>query len=119
MGHNVFINSNCLISSNTNVTIGENCSFGWNCAIIDGDGHKILNIQDRKILNEVKPVMLEKCCWLSANCTITKGVTLCHHTIVPYGSTVNKSNRTPYVLFGGSPNKILKTDIVREDFVEG
>lgn len=118
IGHKVFMNANATISSNTIVLIGDYCSFGWNCTIIDGDGHKILNIQSRNILNSVLPVILERCCWLSSFCTITKGVTLCHHTIVPYGSVITKSNKTPFALFGGHPNNILKIDIAREDFVD-
>lgn len=118
LGNRTFMNANVTISSNTIVSIGDFCNFGWNCTILDGDGHKIINIRDKRTINHNSPVIIENYCWLSAHCTITKGVRLCHHTITPYGSVINKSNKTPFVLWGGATNKILKEDIAREDFLD-
>lgn len=115
IGKGTFMNANTTLSSNTIISIGDYCSFGWNCSLLDWDGHNILN-KDGDIINHAKPIFLENCCWLSSHCAITKGVVLSHHTIVPYMSVVNKSNSIPYVIFGGQPNRILKTSIVREDF---
>lgn len=117
IGRNTFMNANTIMSSNTVISIGDNSSFGWNCSLLDWDGHHILNCSDGEKSNPAKPITLEHCCWLSSHSTITKGVSLCHHTIIPYGAVIFKNNITPYTLFGGSPNKMLKTGIVREDFL--
>lgn len=115
IGNNVHFNANTIISSNSLIEIKDNVGTGWNCTIIDWDGHDIIDLSTRVIINPPKPIIIERNCWIGAKVTIMKGVSLCMNTIVPYGSIITKSCNTPYSVFGGIPNHIIKKDIARVD----
>ena len=63
-----------------------------------------------------KPVVIGNGCWIAAHVTIMKGVQLADNTTIPYGSIITKSCKQPCVIYGGSPNVVLKENIVRQDF---
>lgn len=109
-------NSGLLISCENKIIIGDNCNIGWNVTIIDGDGHPLCNIDDPNTqINDSKPVTIGKNCWIAAHASIMKGVHLADHTIIPYGSIITKSCKQPNVIYGGSPNIILKENVARQD----
>lgn len=117
-GVNTDLNANCIVSSNSLVSIGDYSWIGWNSVLMDWDGHNIMDVQSKNIKNNPRPIILERCCWIGANCNVMKGVTLSHHSIVPTRTVLTKSNDTPYAVFGGSPNRILKEGIIREEFLD-
>lgn len=113
LGENVFINANSLINSGSSITIGDNFIGGWNMSLIDGDGHRIVNLITNEIINDYKPIVIGHHCWVSANATLLKGVTLADNVIIPYGAVITKSCFATNTLFGGFPNKVLKSNIIR------
>lgn len=96
------------------LTIGKKVIFGPKPTIITGD-HRI-DIKDKYIIDITDdeklpendlPVTIEDGCWIGANVTILKGVTIGHDSVVAAGSVVTKSCE-PYSIIGGVPAKLIK-----------
>lgn len=117
-GHLTLVSANCIVSSNSLIKIDDFSRLGWNVTLMDWDGHDILDIESRKVTNTPRPILIGRCCWLGAHCNIMKGVSLNHHIIIPSRSVITKSCETPFAIFGSAPNRILKTDVVRGEFLD-
>lgn len=115
IGENVHLNANNIVSASSLIKIEDNVGTGWDCTFIDWDGHDIINRETKKVINNPTPILIGMNSWIGAKTTIMKGVSLCKNTIIPYGSIVVKKCESPYCIFGGMPNRILKTNIVRKD----
>ena len=96
------------------LTIGKKVIFGPKPTIITGDhridiqGKYIIDITDDEKLSENdQPVTIEDGCWIGANVTILKGVTIGHDSVVAAGSVVTKSCE-PYSIIGGVPAKLIR-----------
>lgn len=96
------------------LTIGRKVIFGPKPTIITGDhridiiGKHIIDISDNEKLpaNDL-PVKIEDGCWIGANVTILKGVTIGRGSIVAAGAVVTRSC-PPYSIIGGCPAKVIK-----------
>lgn len=96
------------------LTIGKMVIFGPKPTIITGDhridipNRYIIDItDDEKLPENDLPVTIEDGCWIGANVTILKGVTIGHDSVVAAGSVVTKSCE-PYSIIGGVPAKLIK-----------
>lgn len=96
------------------LTIGKKVIFGPKPTIITGDhridiqGKYIIDItDDEKLPENDLPVTIEDGCWIGANVTILKGVTIGHDSVVAAGSVVTKSCE-PYSIIGGVPAKLIR-----------
>jgi len=96
------------------LTIGKKVIFGPKPTIITGDhridiqGKYIIDItDDEKLPENDQPVTIEDGCWIGANVTILKGVTIGHDSVVAAGSVVTKSCE-PYSIIGGVPAKLIR-----------
>jgi acetyltransferase-like isoleucine patch superfamily enzyme len=94
--------------------IGSKVIFGPKPIIITGDhrldiiGKHIIDISDEeKSPNQDSPVVIEDGCWLGANVTILKGVTLGRGCVVVAGAVVTK-NFPQYSIIGGVPAKLIR-----------
>ena len=110
-GNNVSLNANSIVNACNSIYLGDNFLGGWNMTIIDGDGHTIKNLSGSEVTNIPKPIRIGNQCWVAANATILKGVSLSNNTIIPYGSIVYKSCDSSNVIFGGNPNRVIKHGI--------
>lgn len=119
VGKNFMPNCFLLISCENKIVIGDNCNIGWNVTIIDGDGHPLCKADNpRTIINDSRPVIIGDNCWIAAHASIMKGVQLANNTTIPYGSIITKSCLQAKTVFGGSPNSILKENVVRQDYIK-
>ncbi len=94
--------------------IGNNVIFGPKPTIITGDhridiiGKHIIDVTDEeKIPEQDAPVTIEDGCWIGANVTILKGVTIGRGSVIAAGAVVTKSCE-PYSIIGGIPAKLIK-----------
>lgn len=115
IGNNVHFNANSIISASSLIKVCDNVGTGWDCTFIDWDGHDIIDMETRNVINLPRPIIINKNCWIGAKVTIMKGVTLSMNTIVPYGSILTKKCDVSYCVFGGVPNHVLKTNVARTD----
>ena len=95
-------------------TIGKKVLFGPKPTIITGD-HRT-DIRDKYIIDITEeeklpendlPVVIGDGCWIGANVTILKGVTIGEGSVVAAGAVVTKSCE-PYSILAGIPAKVLR-----------
>ena len=104
--------------------IGRKVIFGPKPTIITGDhridivGKHIIDIttEEKKPENDL-PVVIEDGCWIGANVTILKGVTIGRESVVAAGAVVTKSCE-PYSIIGGVPAKLIRMRFTPEQIVE-
>ena len=89
------------------VTIGNGVRIGRNVSIRDWNGPHVIVSDTYKML---APVHICDHVWLCTGCTIMLGVTIGEGSVVAANSTVTK-DVPPHSLVGGSPAKVLKSDI--------
>lgn len=94
--------------------IGKKVVFGPKPTIITGDhrfdivGKYIIDVTDEeKLLEQDAPVTIKDDCWIGANVTILKGVTIGRGSVIAAGAVVTK-DIPPYCIAGGVPAKPIK-----------
>ena len=104
--------------------IGKKVLFGPNPTIITGDhridiiGKYIIDVtDDEKLPEQDVQVVIEDDCWIGANVTILKGVTIGRGSVVAAGAVVTKSF-PPYSIIGGVPAKLIKIRFSQEQVLE-
>lgn len=103
MRNNFSSNTGFVMSCGKSITFGENCLLGWNVTLIDGDGHSIISKNEKT--NFDRPIEIGDNCWIAANASILKGVSLKDGTIIPYGSIIFKSTSVENSIFNNSTLK--------------
>ena len=105
-------------------TIGKKVVFGPKPTIITGDhridviGKHLIDVTEQEKLPENDlPVTIEDGCWIGANVTILKGVTIGRGSIVAAGSVVTKSCQ-PYSIVGGVPAKVIRMRFTPEEIAK-
>jgi len=103
-----------LYCTRAELIIGKNVIFGPKPTIITGDhridviGKYIIDVTDEEKLPEQDaPVTIGDDCWIGANVTVLKGVTIGRGTVIAAGAVVNK-DIPPYCVAGGVPAKPIK-----------
>lgn len=104
--------------------IGNKVIFGPKPTIITGDhridiiGKHIIDVgDDEKLPGQDAPVTIEDGCWIGANVTILKGVTIGRGSVIAAGAVVTKSCE-PYSIIGGVPAKLIKMRFTPEQIIE-
>jgi acetyltransferase-like isoleucine patch superfamily enzyme len=93
------------------IEIGNKCLIAANTQIFDTSGHDISfeNVENRLNTQGVtKPVIIEDCVWIGANCLILPGVRIGHGSVIAAGSVVTKTI-PPMSLAGGNPARVIQT----------
>lgn len=112
-GDNVRINGNSNICCLSDVEIGGGTIVSWDCLFMDTDFHKIY--EDGKIVNENSPVKIGEKCWIGCRTTVLKGSEIPDGSVVGAGSLVCKKFDRKNSVYGGSPAKLLKENIIWEE----
>lgn len=106
------------------LTIGKKVIFGPRPTIITGDhridivGKYICDVTGKDKLPENDlPVVIEDDCWIGANVTILKGVTIGRGSVIAAGAVVTKSCE-PYSIIGGVPAKLIRKRFTIEQIEE-
>lgn len=104
--------------------IGKKVIFGPKPTIITGDhridivGKYVIDVtDDEKLPEQDAPVTIEDGCWIGANVTILKGVTLGRGCVVAAGAVVTKSY-PPYSIIGGVPARLIKMRFTPKEIEE-
>lgn len=105
-----YLNSNVQINCKKRIEIGKDLACANGVTIRDNNAHSINNKID------YKEVIIGNHCWIGTNAIILPGTKLGNNCVVAAGSVVNKEF-PDNCLIGGTPAKILKTDIEWGDAV--
>jgi acetyltransferase-like isoleucine patch superfamily enzyme len=108
IGDRNFIGPGVRIQGFGGVILGNHCMIAAN-VFISSSNHIFSNPQDLDYLQgEIgNRVAIEDYVWIGANCVITSGVTVAHHSIVGAGSVVTKNIRS-YTMVAGVPANAIK-----------
>jgi Acetyltransferase (isoleucine patch superfamily) len=111
VGNNVSLGYRGMISVVTTVTIGDRTMLAGGVSIFDNPSHPISprkRFHHEPIdLDDAKPVVIGRNCWLGGGAVILRGVTIGDNSIVAAGSIVTKPIPAN-VLAGGVPATILR-----------
>ena len=108
IGDGSHIANNCLFNGNkAEIIIGEKVMVAPNCVLVAFDhGYHNLELPMVDQPCEAAPIIVEDDVWISANCTITKGVRLGRGCIVSANSMV-RVDVPPYAAVRGVPAKVI------------
>lgn len=112
MGSDFSSNVLCNFFVYKKVEFGDDCFCGWNVSVRDGDGHFITNRESGEILNHPEEICVGNHVWLCSDVTVMKGVSISDNCVIACGSLVLRSCESPNSIYGGSPAKKIKENIV-------
>ena len=98
------------LDEGTNVKIGKDCMLSNNVLIRTTDSHSITDLSGNR-LNLAKDVIIGNHCWIGANVTILKGVTIADRNVISACSVCTKSFDGNNTILAGIPAKPVKYDI--------
>ena len=113
IGIDVFFNRNVWLGGvrgecNSEIVIGDYCQFGPNVVIIPGD-HAMNDITRPIRLQESIPgkIVIEDDCWIGANVTITRDVTIGRGSVIGANSVVTR-DIPEYSVAVGVPARVIR-----------
>ena len=119
IGNNFQVSGNARIICKENIQIGNDSLLSWDCLIMDGDAHKVYDINsqttvicEQKPININRPVIIEDSVWIGAGVTVTKGVIIPKGCVIAANSCVIKSLDIENAIYGGYPAKLIRENII-------
>lgn len=109
IGKNFSSNKNAFVSCSKEVTIGDDVMLGWNVQIYDASGHTVYHNGLAK--HSQAPIKVGNHVWLCSFSTLLKGASIGDGSILAWRSLLIKPIIQDNVLLGGSPAKLIQTDI--------
>lgn len=113
-GYNRVADGSCLFIRDKFV-MGEQSRIGFHSFVMDSDDHFTIDINDKSVHRNTKPIIIGKYNWLASNTFIKKGVITPDNLIVASNALLIKdySSLAPYSVIGGVPAKLLKSGVRR------
>jgi carbonic anhydrase/acetyltransferase-like protein (isoleucine patch superfamily) len=109
IGERTRIHGSCL-HAYASISIGRQCLIAANCQLTDGHGHDLSfeDVENRiNTIGDCRPIVVEDCVWIGANCLVMPGVTIGRGTVIGAGSIVTK-DIPPMVVAAGNPAQIIR-----------
>jgi acetyltransferase-like isoleucine patch superfamily enzyme len=108
IGDRAHIGEGTIIFSGLSITIGNDVIIGPQNVIVDSDHrYEDLSVPMNRRPLSFKEVTIEDDVWISSNCVITKGVTICKGSVIGAGAVVTK-DIPPYSIAVGVPARVIK-----------
>ncbi len=98
-------------NSHARIAVGERCMFSYGINLYQTDGHPVLSVETREVLNRVGNMCIGNHVWVGANATITKNVTIGDESIVGWGAVVSRSFPESHCVLAGNPARIVKQGV--------
>lgn len=93
------------------VKIGAHCMFSGDIDILSGDLHPIIDVQNKKVINQSREVVISDNVWLGAHVKVLKGSIIASHSVVGCCSLVTGSLDSSNSIYAGIPAKWIKSGI--------
>ncbi len=94
----------------TIIRIGDDCMFAHDIKVRTSDSHSIVDEQGERI-NKSGDISIGKHCWIGMQALILKRSSMGDNSVLAARSILNKNFQESGCIIGGSPAKILKTNI--------
>jgi acetyltransferase-like isoleucine patch superfamily enzyme len=95
------------------ISFGNNVRISWESFIIDGDFHKIKNLEG-EVLNHPAEIRIGNNVWIGMKTTIMKGTEVGDNVIIGAGSFVNKKIDGSFQIIAGHPARVVKQNVTWE-----
>ena len=89
IGHDTFINYDCIMLDGNTITIGAHCKIGPRCSFYTPQ-HPIDYVERMKPIETCLPITIGDNCWLGGSVTVCPGVTIGPRCIIAAGSVVTR-----------------------------
>ncbi|MBQ7127108.1 acyltransferase [bacterium] len=97
------------LDEDSGLIIGDDCMFGGYLSFFPSDGHSVIDLDKKSILNKVvAPIIIGDHVWIGEHSIILKNAHIKSNSIVAAGSVVTKSFDFENVIIAGNPAKIIK-----------
>jgi maltose O-acetyltransferase len=106
LGHNAYLNFNCVVLDVAHVQIGSNTLFGPGVHIYAAT-HPMLVAQRRTGLEMGSPVSIEDDVWVGGGTIVCPGITIGKGSVIGAGSVVTRSV-PPGVFAAGNPCRVIR-----------
>lgn len=114
IGNKSSFGQNLRILCSKEITIGKELLASWDITIMDTDSHYFKNTKTGMLSEYSKAITIGKHCFIGSTCTLLKGSYLPDGSVVAACSVVTKVLDRDNSLYGGSPARFIKSDIVYE-----
>jgi len=108
VGNNVFVGNHSIIFGSGITTIGDEVMLGPHVVLVSGN-HTFKGQSYRWGKADVGQIIIEKGCWIGANCTIVSGSRLPKYSILGANSFICDFFDFEKSLYAGSPARLIKT----------
>lgn len=109
VGNNFSITAKSTIVCFKKITIGNDTVLSWENMILDTDFHGIYKNEIRT--NTPEDIVIGNHVWIGYHCTILKGSVIPNNSVIASNSRISKVLDKSNSLYGGSPAKLLNSDI--------
>lgn len=109
IGNHFCITAESSIVCQKEITFGDDVLISWENLFIDTDFHHVK--QNNDTINSPKKIIIGNHVWIGCRCTILKGSILPDNSIIGAQSLINRSFNSKRTIIGGSPAKVLKTNV--------
>jgi len=104
-GEGVFVNFGCVFLDGGGITIGKKTLIAPGVHIYTA--RHPLDVEERKLWEDVAPVVIGEYCWIGGHVTILPGVTIGDRSVIGAGAVVTK-DVPPDSLAQGNPARVVK-----------
>lgn len=107
MGEFSKLGAHSCVNCQHKVLVGDKCCIGENVNLLTGSHIK----PEAGEIQPIKPIEIQRGCWISTNSCILQGVVLGEYTMVGEKSVV-ESNTEPFSIVAGVPAKVIEKAII-------
>ena len=114
IGDNFHIPATATIICYKRISFGNDVLVGWNFEAVDGDAHKIYDIEKPTIRTNLdKEIIVGDKVWFGADVRLYKGVNIANNTVVAAGTRIYRNQvRNENCVIGDNPVRILKKNVI-------
>lgn len=110
IGDGVSISAESAIVAARKIHIGNKAVISWDVLIMDSDLHGLYDERGNKI-NDAMPIRIGNAVWIGCRSLVLKGVDIADGVVVAAATTLTRSVKSPNVIAGGHPVRVLKENI--------
>lgn len=108
-GYNAFITCNF----NGRIEFGVDCLMSTNVSIICGDGHPIIDMENKKLINSNQTILIGNHVWIGTKASVLGGSFIDDGSVIGANSLV-KDKFTKNCIIAGCPAKTVRKNIIWE-----